>query len=279
MSSDLICISQSAHFSCAHKYANDQLSETENQKLYGSDYSAQGLGNNFQAMATVCGPASETTGQVWNHEDFQRQLVELVSLFDHRFAGPEIAGFGNKVSSLENMALFLAKELSQKVPAGVELRRFRLFEDQNLWADVFAPEGGRLRLTKAYRIRCVHRHHNPDLSMEENKRLYHKCSAVHGHEYRIEVTLQGEVDGVTGLLMPRPQLDQIVKSLIVDPLDGQFLNDHLGNTSGEIISERFYRILKSQLPNLLTVSLRETRKNSFFYVPETLKESEIVSVI
>ena len=65
--------------------------------------------------------------------------------------------------------------------------------------------------------------------------------------------------------MSDTQFDQIVTELIIKPFDKTFLNDHIGNTSGEIISLRFFEILSASPlgPSLKKLLLRETKKNSF----------------
>jgi 6-pyruvoyltetrahydropterin/6-carboxytetrahydropterin synthase len=46
-------------------------------------------------------------------------------------------------------------------------------------------------------LRCV----NPALSPEENRRLFGARAAQHGHNYQLSVTLRGEPDPVTGMVM------------------------------------------------------------------------------
>jgi 6-pyruvoyltetrahydropterin/6-carboxytetrahydropterin synthase len=114
--------------------------------------------------------------------------------------------------------------------------------------------------TKRYILSAVHRHHNPDLSEAENQELYRKCSAVHGHEYKVEVTLKTALPH-----MDRKKVDEIVREKIIRPMTGQYLNEIVGNTSGEIIVQKFFDILKPSFAEgeLVRVTLRETRKNSF----------------
>src|SRR5690606_270938 len=102
---------------------------------------------------------------------------------------------------------------------------------------------GTAAIYRRYKINCVHRHHNPVLSDEENVKLYGKCSSLHGHEYIIEVGLSGPLNEA-GLVIPRPEMDFEVQTKLVKPYDKTFLNDKVGNTSGEIIAQHFYRVLR-----------------------------------
>ena len=65
------------------------------------------------------------------------------------------------------------------------------------------------------------------------------------------------------------KLDELVHKHILLPFDKSYLNDKLGNTSGEIIAENFYGILKAHIPQLSQIALRETLKNSFFVGEES----------
>ena len=100
--------------------------------------------------------------------------------------------------------------------------------------------------------------------MDENKQLYGKCSAIHGHEYIVEVSLAGKLSE-SGQVINIDRLDEIVKSRLIGPFHKTYLNDEMGNTSGELISELFYKSLAPALPETLRfdLTIRETRKNSF----------------
>ena len=51
-----------------------------------------------------------------------------------------------------------------------------------------------------------------------------KCENVHGHNYRVEVTLAGEQLDATGLLVDFVELKKVL-NVIIDRMDHQFLND------------------------------------------------------
>lgn len=49
-----------------------------------------------------------------------------------------------------------------------------------------------IRLTKGVEFCAAHRYANPQWSDAENRRVFGKCVNVHGHNYVLEVTIQGE---------------------------------------------------------------------------------------
>ena len=58
----------------------------------------------------------------------------------------------------------------------------------------------RVTVTRRVRFNAAHRVHNPKLSDEENSRLFGKCNNPnwHGHNYTLDVSVEGEVDPTTG---------------------------------------------------------------------------------
>jgi 6-pyruvoyltetrahydropterin/6-carboxytetrahydropterin synthase len=133
------------------------------------------------------------------------------------------------------------------------------------WVDILVEEAKEvLFLTRSYSLQAVHRHHNPDLSWEENLSLYNKCSALHGHEYTIEVTVEGAADIQMGLVMSRGEMDETVRKNIIEPYGLTYLNDLMGNTSGEVLTEKWSEILRGVWGSRFSyLVVRETRKNSF----------------
>ena len=83
-----------------------------------------------------------------------------------------------------------------------------------------------LRITRVVRFSAAHRYHSDQLSEAENQRVFGKCNRVHGHghDYKVEVSVQGPVDPVTGMVMNLAALDEILRVKVVDPLDHRFLN-------------------------------------------------------
>lgn len=99
--------------------------------------------------------------------------------------------------------------------------------------------------------------------LEHEARDY--CGKVHGHNYRLEVTIKGTPDPISGLVFSRDHLDQIVSQKILSVFDRQYLNTHLEHTSGESLVSEWYKILKTTElgSQLVSIQLQETAKNRF----------------
>jgi 6-pyruvoyltetrahydropterin/6-carboxytetrahydropterin synthase len=64
------------------------------------------------------------------------------------------------------------------------------------------------------------------LTLEQNRELYGVAANPngHGHNYVVEVTLEGDPDPVTGMVFDLKQLKEIVQKAVVEPMDHRFLN-------------------------------------------------------
>ena len=112
-----------------------------------------------------------------------------------------------------------------------------------------------LELTRRLQFSASHRLHSPHLSEEENIRLYGICHNKygHGHNYELEVTIQGEPDPKTGLVMNLSELNTIVKKSLIDKVDHHhfnmdvpFMKDII--PSLENIAIAFWNVLDAELP-------------------------------
>jgi 6-pyruvoyltetrahydropterin/6-carboxytetrahydropterin synthase len=81
-------------------------------------------------------------------------------------------------------------------------------------------------ITRLLRFNAAHRVHNPALSEEENQRLFGKCNNPnwHGHNYTLEITVEGEVDPRTGFVIDLGDLKRIGNEVLVDQMDHKNLN-------------------------------------------------------
>ena len=81
-------------------------------------------------------------------------------------------------------------------------------------------------LTRKIEFSASHLYHNPVLSAEENKRIFGKCNNPHGHghNYALEVTVAGEPDPVTGMVLDLKELKEILEREVMRRMDHRFLN-------------------------------------------------------
>lgn len=72
---------------------------------------------------------------------------------------------------------------------------------------------------------AAHRLGSTALSPAENSGIYGHCENIHGHNYVVEVTVRGEVNPATGMVMNLVDLQTAMCELIVDQVDHRFLNE------------------------------------------------------
>lgn len=83
-----------------------------------------------------------------------------------------------------------------------------------------------VRLERRYRFSSSHLYRRPEWSEEENRSRFGKCSNLpgHGHNYRLFVTVRGEIDPRTGFVVDLGALDALVAERVIERLDHQHLN-------------------------------------------------------
>ena len=81
-------------------------------------------------------------------------------------------------------------------------------------------------LTRKAEFSSAHYYWNEQLSAEENQRVFGKCANRngHGHNYTLEVTVAGEVDGTSGFVVDLKELKEILEREVVSVYDHRHLN-------------------------------------------------------
>jgi 6-pyruvoyltetrahydropterin/6-carboxytetrahydropterin synthase len=94
----------------------------------------------------------------------------------------------------------------------------------------------------------------------------HKCARMHGHSYRIEIAIEGELQDDLGWVMDFAEIDEHVTPL-VRQLDHQVLNeiDGLANPTSELLARWWWQRLAPQLPGLCEVAVAETPTSRCIY--------------
>jgi 6-pyruvoyltetrahydropterin/6-carboxytetrahydropterin synthase len=93
-----------------------------------------------------------------------------------------------------------------------------------------------LRVTRKLEFAAAHFYHNPKLSAEENRRIFGKCNNPkgHGHNYVLEVTVAGEPDPKTGMILDLNELKAILDREVTARMDHKHLNYDVPELSGKI---------------------------------------------
>ncbi|XP_063274029.1 6-pyruvoyl tetrahydrobiopterin synthase [Prinia subflava] len=140
------------------------------------------------------------------------------------------------------------------------------------------PRSARLaRLSRSVTFSACHRLHSKSLSEEENLKLFGKCNNPngHGHNYKVVVTVRGEIDPVSGMVMNLTDLKEYMQEAIMEPLDHKNLDKDVPYFS-EVVSTTeniavfIWDSLQRLLPRgiLYKVQVHETEQNVVVYKGE-----------
>jgi 6-pyruvoyltetrahydropterin/6-carboxytetrahydropterin synthase len=115
---------------------------------------------------------------------------------------------------------------------------------------------------------AAHQLYDPNLSDEDNLRLFGKCVSLHGHNYVLEVVVEGEIDEATGYVLDLKSLADIISSQVIRDVDHCNLNADVPWLKGRIpttenLASAIWERLLPELPAGLLRSVRvwETDKN------------------
>ena len=115
---------------------------------------------------------------------------------------------------------------------------------------------------------AAHQLYDPDLSEDENLRLFGKCANLHGHNYVLEVVVAGEIDQASGYVLDLKVLSDVITTQILRDVDHRNLNTDVPWLKGRVptaenLAQAFWERLRPELPGGLLRSVRvwETDKN------------------
>jgi 6-pyruvoyltetrahydropterin/6-carboxytetrahydropterin synthase len=124
-------------------------------------------------------------------------------------------------------------------------------------------------ITRKVEFSASHFCRNPQLSDRENLELFGLAANPHGHghNYVVEVSLRGEPDAVTGMVLDLKELKEILNRQVVAPYDHRFLNyevppfDRVVPTTENIALDIWQRLephLSNEKSKLYAVRVYET---------------------
>jgi len=131
-----------------------------------------------------------------------------------------------------------------------------------------------MKICRRESFNAAHRLHNPEWNDEKNLEVFGKCSNpnYHGHNYTLDVWIEGEIDPITGMVINLKTVKDIIKKFILDEFDHRNLNLDCNpfknlNPTAENIAFVIWGILREQFDEKyqITVDLFETEKNKVSY--------------
>jgi 6-pyruvoyltetrahydropterin/6-carboxytetrahydropterin synthase len=214
-------IHRRAQFSASHRYWLPELDEAENWERFGAGSRFPGHGHNYVLYVSLAGEIDEY-GMVQNLSNVKRVIQqEVTSQLDYAYLNDVWSEFQQTLPTTENIARVIWQRLAPHLP----LVNIQLFEHPDLWAD-YKGNGMEATLTVKTHFSAAHQLALPELSQEENNEIYGKCARPngHGHNYHLEVSVVGEIDPRTGMIVDLGALQKAIDDYVVEPFDHTFLN-------------------------------------------------------
>jgi 6-pyruvoyltetrahydropterin/6-carboxytetrahydropterin synthase len=135
-----------------------------------------------------------------------------------------------------------------------------------------------VRATRSVHFSSAHRLYRPDWSDEENQGVFGDCSNPnwHGHNYELDVTVEGPIDPETGYVMDLKKLKEAMHEQVVNDVDHRNLNLEVAwlqgvNPTTENFVVAIWNRLVDAMPEgvrLARIVLHETPRNSVEYSGE-----------
>jgi 6-pyruvoyltetrahydropterin/6-carboxytetrahydropterin synthase len=91
------------------------------------------------------------------------------------------------------------------------------------------------------------------------------CEGLHGHNYRLVVTIEGRYDPATGTAGDHAALRCAFDERVYAPLDHRLLNDHVPNPTGENVVRWIWRQLGGRVEGLRELRLHEEDDRAVVY--------------
>jgi len=133
----------------------------------------------------------------------------------------------------------------------------------------------RVRVTRSLHFSAAHRLHRPDWDEDRNAEVFGDCANPnwHGHNYEMDVTVEGPVDPETGYVLDLKRLKRIVQERVIADLDHRNLNLDVPwlsevNPTTENLVVAIWDRLAPELPGDVTLKrlvIRETPRNHVEY--------------
>lgn len=231
--------------------------------------SAVGIVPYLRVRATVAGEPDPVTGYLCNitilDDLLRRHAIPFMAdaLREHGWHMPA-----------EHLLEHIWQMLLPEEPPHAPLQRLELLVTPTLHYTLEREHPAMIHVTQQFEFSAAHRLHCPTLSADENRATFGKCNNPngHGHNYLVDVTVAGEPDATTGVVIPVPRFEQIVAERVIDRLDHQHLNADTEefravNPSVENIARVVWNLLDGHLApaTLHTVRVWETPKTHAEY--------------
>jgi len=131
----MIYVTRREVFSASHRLYNKNLSEEENEKLFGKCSNPNGHGHNYTIEVVVAGEINPTTGYVIDLSVLKKIIKQhVISKVDHKNLNLDVEFLRDKIPSSENIAVGIWDQLVDVIPNG-KLHSVKIYETENNYVE------------------------------------------------------------------------------------------------------------------------------------------------
>ena len=111
-----ITICRKSHFNSAHKLYNKKWSKEKNLKVFGKCSYENFHGHNYELIVKLYGEINEDTGMLMDLSDLKKIIKdEVEEKLDHKNLNLDIDYFKDKITSTENLAIYIWNRLNDAI--------------------------------------------------------------------------------------------------------------------------------------------------------------------
>lgn len=131
----MLYVSRREVFSASHRLFDANLSDEENEKIFGKCSNPNGHGHNYTLEVTVCGEVNPSTGYLIDlkllKEIIKKNIIQKV---DHKNLNLDVDFLTGKIPTVENIAIAIWDQLENKIPSG-KLYSIKIRETENNYVE------------------------------------------------------------------------------------------------------------------------------------------------
>ncbi len=172
--------------------------------------------------AMVEGPVDPDTGYLCNIKRIDELLTKHVAAPLRK----SLCETGFQVTGTAVVLVARFEPTARACPQPARLTLLELHASPFMRYAVYESEPSMIELTQSFEFSAAHRLYCKSFSDEENFATFGKCSNPngHGHNYAVEISIQGEPDARTGVIIPLDRFQKTVNERVIARLDHKHLN-------------------------------------------------------
>jgi 6-pyruvoyltetrahydropterin/6-carboxytetrahydropterin synthase len=222
-----LTVSKRLEFSASRRLFVPGSSENENLAAFGPETKARhGTGQNYVAYFIFTGPVDSTTGMLINISEIKERAGKILrDRYDHKFLNENNSSFRDVAPTAENIARQLYLDVAPLFSdVAADPAACHLMESPERSATFYST--GACEVNYWLEFSAARRTMSPQLSKEENARLFGPATSIHGHNYRLRLTFRAEQFDEKRPIVNYAAVDSCLRALHGE-LDHLYLNEEV----------------------------------------------------